>query len=89
MEEIFRIDNVRLLYSNEFTLCKTSQSVWLLALCNGFYGEKDNFTGEQFTLSFYGRNLKIYNNILRNIDIKNDKVILVLFGSAYAEFMSK
>lgn len=51
------------------------------------YGEKDDFTGEQFTLSFYDRNLKIYNNILRNIDIKKDKVILVLFGASHTNIM--
>ena len=51
------------------------------------YGEKDDFTGEKFTLSFYDRNLKIYNNILRNINIKTDKVILVLFGVAHTNIM--
>lgn len=51
------------------------------------YGEKDDFTGEQFTLSFYDRNLKIYNNILRSIDLKKDKVILVLFGSSHTAIL--
>ena len=51
------------------------------------YGEKDDFTGEQFTLSFYDRNLKIYNNILRNLNIKSDKVVLVLFGSAHTNIL--
>ena len=49
--------------------------------------DDDDFTGEQFTLSFYDRNLKIYNNILRNIDFKSDKVILVLFGAAHTNIM--
>ena len=51
------------------------------------YGENDDFTGELFTLSFYDRNLKIYNNILRTIEIKNDKVILVLFGAAHTNIL--
>ena len=51
------------------------------------YGEKDDFTGEQFTLSFYDRNLKIYNIILRTIDIKKDKIILVLFGAAHTNIL--
>jgi len=51
------------------------------------YGEKDDFTGEQFTLSFYDRNLKIYNNILRNLNLKNDKVVLVLFGSSHTNIL--
>ena len=51
------------------------------------YGSKDDYTGEQFTLSFYDRNLKIYNNILRNINSKKDKVILVLFGASHTNIL--
>lgn len=51
------------------------------------YGEHEDFTGEQFTASYYDRNLKIYNNILRNINIKTDKVILVLFGASHTNMM--
>ena len=51
------------------------------------YGEKEDFTGEQFVVSFYDRNLKIYNNILRTIDFKKDKVILILFGAAHTNIM--
>ena len=51
------------------------------------YGEKDDFTGQQFTLSFYDRNLKIYNLILRNLDIRSDHVVLVLFGAAHTNIM--
>ncbi len=51
------------------------------------YGEKEDFTGEQLVLSFYDRNLKIYNTILRNIDLKTDKVILVLFGAAHTNIL--
>lgn len=51
------------------------------------YGEDQNFVGEAFALSWYDRNLKIFTNILRNIDIKNDKVIVVLFGSSHTALL--
>ena len=51
------------------------------------YDEKDNFTGQQLTLSFYDRNLKIYNLISTNHDIKSDLVVLVLFGAAHTNIM--
>jgi Family of unknown function (DUF5694) len=47
------------------------------------YGKDADFVGSNFTSSWYDRNLKIFNNILRNIDIKKDKVIVVLFGSSH------
>jgi hypothetical protein len=51
------------------------------------YTKDDDYTGEQFTLSFYDRNLKIYNNILRNINLGTDSTILVLFGSAHTNIL--
>lgn len=47
------------------------------------YGKEADYVGEAFTLSWYDRNLKIFTNILRNIDVKSDKVIVVLYGSAH------
>lgn len=47
------------------------------------YGKDSSYVGESFALSWYDRNLKIFTNIIRNIDIKNDKVIVVLYGSAH------
>ncbi|MFC4262653.1 DUF5694 domain-containing protein [Ferruginibacter yonginensis] len=47
------------------------------------YGVDKDYIGEAFALSWYDRNLKIFTNILRNIDIKKDKVIVVLFGSSH------
>lgn len=51
------------------------------------YGEDKDYTGEAFTLSWYDRNLKIFTNILRNIDYKSDKVILVLYGSSHTALL--
>jgi hypothetical protein len=47
------------------------------------YGADSNYVGESFALSWYDRNLKIFTNILRHIDPKKDKVIVVLFGSSH------
>jgi hypothetical protein len=44
---------------------------------------KSNFAGTEFTLSWYERNLKIFTNILRNIDPDKDKTIVVLLGASH------
>ena len=51
------------------------------------YGDKNDYTGQLFTLSFYDRNLKIYNNVLRNLNPKTDKIVLVLFGAAHTNII--
>lgn len=47
------------------------------------YGKGADYVGEAFALSWYDRNLKIFTNILRNTDVKNDKVVVVLYGSSH------
>jgi hypothetical protein len=51
------------------------------------YGKDTSYVGEAFALSWYDRNLKIFTNIIRNIDIKTDKVIVVLFGSSHTSLI--
>ena len=51
------------------------------------YGKDSNYVGQNFALSWYDRNLKIFTNILRNIDVKKDKVIVVLFGSSHTSIL--
>jgi Family of unknown function (DUF5694) len=51
------------------------------------YGADTNYVGEAFALSWYDRNLKIFTNILRNIDNSNDKVIVVLYGSSHTSLL--
>lgn len=51
------------------------------------YGTDTSYVGETFTLSWYDRNLKIFTNILRTIDVSHDKVIVVLFGSAHTAML--
>lgn len=51
------------------------------------YGVNEDYTGVAFASSFYDRNLKIFTNILRNIDLKTDKTIVVLFGASHTTFL--
>ena len=51
------------------------------------YGTNDDYTGVNFTTSYYDRNLKIFTNILRNLDLKTDKTIVVLFGASHTAFL--
>jgi len=51
------------------------------------YGIGDDYTGENFTAVYYDRNLKIFTNILRNIDLKTDKTVVVLFGASHTAFL--
>ena len=51
------------------------------------YGKDTSYVGESFALSWYDRNLKIFTNIIRNIDIKTDKVIVILYGSSHTSLI--
>lgn len=51
------------------------------------YGVDKDYTGETFTANYYDRNLKIFTNILRNIDLKTDKTVVVLFGASHTSFL--
>ena len=51
------------------------------------YGVENDYIGENLTSILYDRNLKIFTNILRNIDLKTDKSIVVLFGASHTTFL--
>lgn len=48
------------------------------------YVDKDDYTGPNFSAVWYERNLKIYANILHQIQ-ESDKTILILFGSSHTD----
>ena len=52
-----------------------------------WYGEGADYTGENLTAVHYDRNLKIFTNILRQINPKTDKTIVVLFGSSHTAML--
>ncbi len=51
------------------------------------YGTDKEYVGTDLATSYYGRNLKIFTNILRNIDLKTDNTIVVLFGSSHTAIL--
>ena len=51
------------------------------------YGINKDYTGVEFATSYYNRNLKIFTNILRNIDLKTDNTVVVLFGASHTAIM--
>ncbi len=51
------------------------------------YGKDSDYIGEEFTLSWHDSNSKIFTNIIRNIDIKTYKVIVVLYSSSHTSFI--
>lgn len=46
------------------------------------YGYKEDYTGADYTTAWYGRNLKIFTNILRDLQ-PSDQCIVILFGSSH------
>jgi len=52
-------------------------------------GEGQEYPGADLTSDFYMRNMRIYTNILRQIDIAHDKAILVYIGSGHVSFLKQ
>jgi Family of unknown function (DUF5694) len=51
------------------------------------YGTDKEYVGEELTVSYYDRNLKIFTNILRNIDLKTDNTVVALFGASHTAIL--
>lgn len=43
----------------------------------------DDYSGVEGTISWYERNLKIFVNVMRNVDLANDQRYILLYGSAH------
>lgn len=52
-------------------------------------GEGSAFPGADLASDFYRRNMRIYTNILRQIDVAHDKAILVYIGSGHVSFLKE
>ncbi|MGF1925251.1 MAG: DUF5694 domain-containing protein [Bacteroidia bacterium] len=50
------------------------------------YGYKDSYVGADYTTSWYNRNLKIYTNILRELQ-PSDNCIVILFGASHTNLL--
>jgi Family of unknown function (DUF5694) len=52
-----------------------------------WYGQGDDYLGETLTAIHYDRNLKIFTNILRQLNPKTDKTIVLLFGNSHTTML--
>ncbi|HXB34661.1 MAG TPA: DUF5694 domain-containing protein [Puia sp.] len=52
-------------------------------------GEGQDYPGADLTSHFYMRNMHIYANILRQIDVAHDKAILIYIGSEHVSFLKE
>jgi hypothetical protein len=50
-------------------------------------GEADQYPGADMVGEFYKRNVRIYTNVLRAVDLEHDQVILLLIGQGHAAFI--
>jgi hypothetical protein len=52
-------------------------------------GEGPEYPGADLASDFYKRNMRIYTNILRQIDVAHDKAILIYIGSGHVSFLKQ
>jgi uncharacterized protein DUF5694 len=52
-------------------------------------GEGSAYPGADLASDFYKRNMRIYTNILRQVDVAHDKAILVFIGSGHVSFLKE
>lgn len=52
-------------------------------------GEGQDYPGADLASDFYKRNMRIYTNILRQIDVAHDKSILIYIGSGHVSFLKE
>jgi hypothetical protein len=52
-------------------------------------GDGQEYPGADLASDFYKRNMRIYANILRQIDVAHDKAILVYVGSGHVSFLKE
>jgi hypothetical protein len=52
-------------------------------------GAGQEYPGADLASDFYKRNMRIYSNILRQIDVAHDKTILIYIGSGHVSFLKE
>lgn len=52
-------------------------------------GEGEDYPGADLTSDVYKRNMRIYTNVLRQIDFAHDKAILIYIGSGHVSFLKQ
>lgn len=74
-----------LLYLNSSSAKKLLQNEYFSY--NLKYGDENNYPGVDYALNWHKRNMRIYNNILRELDYKNDNTILVIFAGSHTSIL--
>ncbi|WP_375416326.1 DUF5694 domain-containing protein [uncultured Hymenobacter sp.] len=50
-------------------------------------GGGDNYAGADLAGEFYKRNMRIYTNLLRAVDVQRDKAIILIIGAGHVSFL--
>ncbi len=52
-------------------------------------GDGQDYPGADLAADYYKRNMRIYTNVLRQIDFEHDKAILIYIGSGHVSFLKE
>jgi len=64
---------------------RANMDVYLLELAR--VGSGPNYAGADLAGEFFKRNVRIYTNMLRTVDVQHDKAIVLLIGQGHAAFL--
>jgi hypothetical protein len=64
---------------------RANMDAYLLTLAR--VGGADNYTGADLAGEFYKRNMRIYTNLLRAVDVQRDKAIILIIGAGHVGFL--
>lgn len=70
---------------NTKTADQGNMDVYLLELAR--VGGGSNYAGADLAGEFFKRNVRIYNNLLRAVDVQHDKAIVLLIGQGHVAFL--
>lgn len=66
---------------------RTNMDAYLLGLAR--VGGGDNYAGADLAGEFYKRNMRIYTNLLRAVDVQHDKAIILVIGAGHVGFLKE
>ena len=64
---------------------RANMDAYLLTLAR--VGGGDNYSGADLAGEFYKRNMRIYTNLLRAVDVQHDKAIILIIGAGHVGFL--
>lgn len=66
---------------------RTNMDAYLLGLAR--VGGSDNYAGADLAGEFYKRNMRIYTNLLRAVDVQHDRTIILIIGAGHVGFLKE